>query len=124
MFGLHDDQERARTIGTLTRERRERDGLSLADVARETGVSAGTIKRFEQFAEDHQPGKPIRYEPWGAEYLERWLAGTLTAEIILKHDIQRLLERNDALSRKQIRWVLPQIYGILDNALGKGEEPG
>ncbi len=94
--------------------------MTLADVARATGVSAGTIKRFEQFAERGASSEPFRYEPWGAEYLERWLDGTLTPDIVLKHDIQRLLERNGTLNKKQIRQVLPQIFEILDRARHSG----
>jgi transcriptional regulator with XRE-family HTH domain len=112
MFELLDDQDRARVIGQRMRERRERDGLSLTRVARETGVSGSTIKRFEDVAANDAPGKPFRYEPWGAEYLERWLDGTFTPEVRTLHDFQRVLERDPGLSRDQVRAILPEIYAI------------
>lgn len=119
MFELIGDRQRGQRIGQGLRERREQKGLSLAQVARETGVSAGTIKRFEDFAVDGPADKPFRYEPWGAEFLERWLDGTLTPDIIVKHDLQRVLERDPGLSRKQVREILPEIYEIYERARGR-----
>ncbi len=99
-------------MGNAVRERRWQGGLSLAQVARETGVSAGTIKRFEDFATGGPAGKRFRYCPWGAEFLERWLDGTLTPDIIVKHDLRRVLERDPGLSRKQVRKILPEFHDI------------
>jgi transcriptional regulator with XRE-family HTH domain len=120
MFGLSDDRERARRIGKRMRELREEKGLSLTQVARETGVSAGTIKRFEDFAQSELGDKLARFEPWGMEYLERWLNGTLTPDIIVKHDLQRVLERDPALSRDQVREILAEFYEIYERVRGRG----
>lgn len=120
MFDFLDDLDRAQRVGSRMRALREQKALSLAQVARETGVSAGTIKRFEDVAE-HGPGdKRFRYEPWGAEYLERWLDGTLTPDIIVKHDLQRTLERDPGLNRTQIRELLPQLYELYERVRGRG----
>lgn len=113
MFGLHDDQERAKHIGQRMRELRERENLSLAQCAKQTGVSSGTIKRFEQFAAGEIAG-PFRYEPWGAEYLERWLDGTMTPEVRTKHDIQRILERDTSLSKKQVKLLVAEMWAAYD----------
>ncbi len=113
MYGLHDDEERTRRIGRDLRARRERDGLSLPQVAKQTGVSSGTIKRFEQFGAGELAG-PFRYEPWGAEYLERWLDGNLTPDIRTKHDIQRILERDTLLSREQVKVLVAEMWAAYD----------
>jgi hypothetical protein len=89
-------------------------GLTLAQVARETGVSAGTIKRFEGFAMSGPTERAFHYEPWGAEYLERWLDGTLTPDIRVWHDLQRILDRDPVLSRRQIQEILPRFYEIYE----------
>lgn len=117
MYGLHDDQERAKRIGERLRERREREKLTLAQVAKQTGVSSGTIKKFEQFAAGEIDGS-IRYEPWGAEYLERWLDGTLTPDIRTKHDIQRILERDSSLSKQQVRSLVAEMWAAYDRVRG------
>lgn len=119
MFNLLDDQQRGQRIGKALREQRRQKGLSLAQVARETGVSASTIKRFEDFAAGGPTDKPFRYEPWGAEFLERWLDGTLTPDIIVKHDLQRVLERDPGLSRKQVQEILPEFYEIYERTRGR-----
>lgn len=114
MFDFGDDEQRAQRIGSRMRALREERQLSLAQVARETGVSAGTIKRFEDYAADGTNGGRFRYEPWGAEYLERWLDGTLTPDIIVKHNLQRVLERDPGLNRAKLREILPQFYEIYE----------
>lgn len=104
MYGLHDDQERAKRVGKRLRDRREQENLPLTQVAKQTGVSSGTIKQFEQFASGEISG-PFRYELCGAEYLERWLDGTMTPDVRTMHDIQGILERDSSPSKKQgDRW--------------------
>jgi transcriptional regulator with XRE-family HTH domain len=121
MFGLIDDLERVQRIGKRLRERREQGGLSYTQVARETGVSAGTIRRFEEVAVNGPGEKPMRFEPWGVEYLERWLDDTLTPDIVVKHDLQRVLERDPALNRKQIREILSEFYEIYERVRNRGK---
>ncbi|MCA9835104.1 MAG: hypothetical protein KC435_14210 [Thermomicrobiales bacterium] len=92
---------------------REHENLTLAQCAKDTGVSSGTIKRFEQFAAGEITSH-FRYEPWGAEYLERWIDGTLTPEIRTKHDIQRILERDTSLSRGQVKTLVAEMWAAYD----------